>query len=138
MSTLINIYPGISLYDSTLERHTIRIICRGEWREMNSGEKRTTPFFLEKLWMKFVSDITCTGTVLPVVACHTSSLPVQVILLSTRCSCFHCKTQYFVTSGSCFLTNLQNYSIQRVRAFSLAYSSLFSIFDISPMQNYKC
>ena len=27
-STLINVYLGISLYDSTLERNTIRIICK--------------------------------------------------------------------------------------------------------------
>ena len=74
---------------------------------MDSGEKRTTPFsgkIMDKI--NFVSDITCTGTVLPAMVCHISSLPVQVILLSARRSCFHCKNQSFATSGSSFLTNL--------------------------------
>ena len=47
----------------------------GQWGETDH------PLFLENLWMKCVGDTTCTDTVLPVVACHTSSLPVQVILL---------------------------------------------------------
>ena len=49
------------------------MVRNGQWGETDH------PFFLEKLWMKFVNDITCTGTVLPVVACHTSSIPVQDI-----------------------------------------------------------
>ena len=76
------------------------MVRNGQWGETDH------PFFLEKLWIKFVSDITCTGTVLPAMVCHISSLPVQVILLSARRSCFHCKTQSFATSGSSFLTNL--------------------------------
>ena len=51
------------------------MVRNGQWGETDH------PFFLEKLWIKFVSDITCTGTVLPAMVCHTSSLPVQVILL---------------------------------------------------------
>ena len=59
---------------------------------MNSGGETDPLFYLGKLWMKFFCNVTCrsTGTVLPVVACHTSSLPVQVFLLSARYSCFHC------------------------------------------------
>ena len=78
------------------------MVRNGQWGETDH------PLFLEKLWMKCVGDTTCTDTVLPVVACHTSSLPVQVILLSARRSesCVHGQTQSFVTSGSSFLTIL--------------------------------
>ena len=48
------------------------MVRNGQWGETDH------PFFLEKLWIKLVSDITCTGTVLPVMVCHTSSLPVQL------------------------------------------------------------